>query len=335
MENRKKIVLTGDRPTGRLHLGHYAGSLLNRVKFQHEYNQFIMIADMQALTDNAEYPEKVRKDVLEVALDYFAVGLEPNINTVFIQSLVPELAELTMYYLNLVTLARLQRNPTVKNEMEQKRFGGNVPVGFLIYPVSQAADITAFKGELVPVGEDQLPMIEQTNEVVRRFNNLYNGQILVECKAVVSRVTRLPGTDGKTKMGKSLNNAIYLSDSSDVIQKKVMGMFTDPDHIRAEDPGKIENNPVFAYLNAFDPDKITIDEMKAHYQRGGLGDIAVKKHLNEVLQELLKPIRKKRQELEKHPEEIMKILKTGSEKAQAVAEKTLKDVRRAMRLDYF
>lgn len=332
---KKTIVLTGDRPTGHLHLGHFVGSLVNRIKLQHDYDQYIMIADMQALTDNAENPDKVRKNVLEVALDYLAVGLKPELNTIFIQSLVPELAELTMYFLNLVTLARLQRNPTVKDEIKQKGFDNNVPAGFLVYPVSQAADITAFKARLVPVGEDQLPMIEQTNELVRRFNNVYGGNTLVECEALVSDIVRLPGTDGKAKMGKSLDNAIYLSDSPEVIKKKIMKMFTDPNHLRVEDPGRVEGNPVFSYLDAFDPDKQGLDELKAHYRKGGLGDVVIKKRLNDVLQDVLAPIRERRQEFEKNPGDVMEILRQGSVKAQLLAAQTLAEVRKTMRLDYF
>lgn len=335
MKNKKVVVLTGDRPTGRLHLGHYVGSLLNRVKLQHTHEQFIMIADVQALTDNAENPEKVRKNVLEVALDYLAVGLDPKLNTIFIQSMVPELAELTMYYLNLVTLARLQRNPTVKDEMKQKGFGSNVPAGFLVYPVSQAADITAFKASLVPVGEDQMPMIEQTNEIVRRFNKVYGKEVLVECSAMFSKVVRLPGTDGKAKMGKSLDNSIYLADSPEDIKKKIKSMFTDPGHLYVKDPGKVKGNAVFTYLDAFDPDKEGLEAMKNHYMRGGLGDTVVKERLNRVLQEILEPIRLRRQRFEKNPEEVMAILSSGSEKARAIAAETLKEVKKAMRLDYF
>ncbi|MFA5126388.1 MAG: tryptophan--tRNA ligase [Patescibacteria group bacterium] len=331
----KKVILTGDRPTGPLHLGHYIGSLLNRVKLQTENNQFIMIADMQALTDNADNPKKVRDNVLEVALDYLAVGLKPKLNTIFIQSLIPELAELTMYYLNLVTLARLQRNPTVKDEMQQKGFGANVPSGFLVYPVSQAADITAFKAELVPVGQDQLPMIEQTNEIVRKFNSIYKKRVLVECRAMLSSVLRLPGIDGQAKMGKSLGNTINLSDTSAVIEKKVKSMFTDPGHLRVEDPGKIEGNIVFAYLDAFDPDKDAVAKLKSHYRQGGLGDTVVKNRLNEILQDLLKPIREQRQEYAKDPKEVMKMLVAGSQAARQVAAKTLQEVREAMHLDYF
>jgi len=332
--NNKKRILTGDRPTGPLHLGHYIGSIQNRVKLQRKYETYILIADMQALTDNAESPEKVRKNILEVALDNLACGIDPKVCSIVVQSLVPELAELTMYYLNLVTLARLQRNPTVKGEMLEKGYGANVPAGFLCYPVSQAADITGFKANLVPVGEDQLPMIEQTREIVRSFNKIYK-PVLVEPKALVSKVPRLPGTDGKNKMGKSLGNAIYLSDSSAVMAKKVMGMFTDPGHIHAHEPGKIEGNPVFSYLDAFDSDTKKVEELKKRYQKGGLGDVEVKKYLIEVLEKFLKPIRKKREELARNPKEVMKILKQGTEKGRKVATQTLKEVRQAMHLDYF
>ena len=331
----QRIVLTGDRPTGRLHLGHYAGSLQNRVMLQHRYKQYVLIADTQALTDNAETPEKVRASVLEVALDYLAVGLDPTLNTIFIQSTVPELAELSMYFLNLVTLARLQRNPTVKDEMEQKGFKGNVPAGFLTYPVSQAADIATFRADLVPVGEDQLPMIEQTNELVRRFNKTYNTDALRECEALVSRVVRLPGTDGKTKMSKSLGNAIYLADTPEEIARKVKGMFTDPKHLKAGDPGEVEGNPVFAYLDAFDPDTEGLEEMKAHYRRGGLGDVAVKSRLTRILQDMLGPIREGRNEFAKHPQEVMEMLRKGGTVARKAAAETMDQVRRAMGLDYF
>ncbi|HBI17102.1 MAG: Tryptophanyl-tRNA synthetase [Candidatus Moranbacteria bacterium GW2011_GWF2_34_56] len=333
--NDKKTILTGDRPTGKLHLGHYIGSLENRVKMQHECNQFIMIADMQALTDNAENPQKVRDNILELGLDYLSIGLDPKINTIFIQSSVPELSDLTMFYLNLVTVARLQRNPTVKTEIAQKGFEKSLPAGFLIYPVSQAADITAFKAQLVPVGEDQLPMIEQTNEVVRRFNHTYNSNVLVECEAVRSSVGRLIGTDGKSKMSKSLNNTIYLSDSSEEVKKKVMSMMTDPNHLRVEDPGKVEGNPVFEYLTAFDKDKEGLGDLKTRYQKGGVGDVEVKKRLIEVLEEFLTPIRERRAEFEKKPEEVMNILKEGGQKARLVAQQTLKDVRKAMNINYF
>ena len=336
MEMKKKgIVLTGDRPTGRLHLGHYVGSLSSRLNLQYEYNQFIMIADAQALTDNADNPEKVRSNIIEVALDYLAVGIDPDINTIFIQSQIPELAELAMYFMNLVTVTRLQRNPTVKEEMKQKGFKSSVPAGFLVYPVSQAADITAFKAELVPVGEDQLPMIEQANEIVRRFNTIYKTSALVECKALISETKRLPGVDGKSKMGKSLGNAIYLADSSEDIAMKIKGMFTDPKHLKASDPGTVEGNPVFVYLDAFDPDKTRLEEMKIHYRKGGLGDGVVKARLNVVLQEFLAPIRNRRLELEKDPAAIMAMLKRGSENASRIAKQTLKEVKEAMLLNYF
>lgn len=333
--NDKKTILTGDRPTGKLHLGHFIGSLENRVKMQHECNQFIMIADMQALTDNAENPQKVRDNILELGLDYLSIGLDPKINTIFIQSSVPELSDLTMFYLNLVTVARLQRNPTVKTEIAQKGFEKSLPAGFLIYPVSQAADITAFKAQLVPVGEDQLPMIEQTNEVVRRFNNTYNTDVLVECEAVLSKTKRLMGTDGAAKMGKSLNNAIYLSDSSEEVKKKVMSMMTDPNHLRVEDPGKVEGNPVFEYLTAFDKDKEGLDDLKNRYQQGGVGDVEVKKRLIDVLEEFLTPIREKRAKFAQNPQAVMDILKEGGQKARLVAQQTLKDVRKAMNINYF
>lgn len=331
----KKTILTGDRPTGRLHLGHYIGSLQNRIKMQDDHNQFIMIADMQALTDNFNNPQKVRDNILEVALDYLSVGIDPAKSTILVQSMIPELSELTMYYLNLVTLARLQRNPTVKTEILQKGFDKGLPVGFLIYPISQAADITAFKAELVPVGEDQKPMIEQTNEIVRRFNNTYQKDVLVECEAVFSQTKRLMGTDGGAKMGKSLGNAIFLSDSSEEVKNKVMKMMTDPNHLRVEDPGRVEKNPVFEYLEAFDRDAQTLDEMKRHYRKGGLGDVEVKKRLINVLEEMLNPIRQRRMELAKNPEEVKDILKQGTKKAQAVAAQTLKEVKDAMNINYF
>lgn len=330
----KKIILTGDRPTGPLHLGHYVGSLQNRVKLQNEYAQFVMIADMQALTDNADNPQKVRDNILEVALNYLAVGIDPKVTTIFIQSLIPELAELTMYYMNLVTLARLQRNPTVKDEMKQKNFAENVPVGFLTYPISQAADITAFKANLVPVGEDQLPMIEQTREIVQKFNRVYS-PVLVEPEALISEISRLPGIDGSGKMSKSLGNAIYLKDTSDELREKVRGMYTDPDHLKIEDPGKVEGNPVFAYLDAFDTDTSTVADLKARYQKGGLGDVEVKNRLFDVLDNFLTPIRKRRSEFESDPQEVMNILKSGTEKAREVASQTLTEVRKVMKLDYF
>ncbi|WP_027339084.1 tryptophan--tRNA ligase [Halonatronum saccharophilum] len=331
---QKKNILTGDRPTGNLHLGHYVGSLENRVKLQNDYNQFVIIADIQALTDNADNPTKVRNNILEVALDYLAVGINPEVSTIFIQSLVPEIAELTMYYLNLVTVNRLKRNPTVKSEIDQKSFGESIPAGFLTYPVNQVADITAFKASLIPVGEDQLPMIEQTLEVVRKFNRIYQ-PVLIEPEALISQFPRLPGTDGKSKMSKSLGNAIALADSPDSIEEKVMGMFTDPNHIRVEDPGKVEGNPVFDYLDIFDPEKDKVKELKEDYRRGGLGDVKVKRRLNRVLQNFLKPIRERREEYAKDPGEVMNILKKGSEKARIEASKTVTEVRKAMQIDYF
>lgn len=330
----QKIILTGDRPTGPLHLGHYIGSLQNRIKLQSAYRQFVIIADMQALTDNADDPGKVRRNVLEVALDYLAVGIDPDVSTIFIQSMVPELCELTAYYLNLVTVARLQRNPTVKDEMKQKGFGANVPAGFLVYPVSQAADITAFKANLVPVGSDQLPMIEQTVEIVRRFNSLY-APILIEPEALVSKVARLPGTDGKSKMGKSLDNAIYLSDAPEVVRQKVMSMFTDPRHIHVSDPGNVEGNPVFSYLDAFDPDEVALEKMKANYRQGGLGDVKVKRHLLDVLEGFLAGIRECREQYAADPAEVMNILQKGSNVAREVASATMSDVRKAIGVDYF
>ena len=327
-------ILTGDRPTGLLHLGHYVGSLRERERLQHENRQFVLIADLQALTDNADNPEKVRNNVLEVAFDYLAVGLDPKLTTIFIQSLVPELAELTMYYLNLVTLARLQRNPTVKDEIRLRQFAGGVPAGFLCYPVSQAADITAFKADLVPVGSDQLPMIEQTVEIVRAFNRTYNRAVLVEPKPLLSSVPRLPGTDGKGKMSKSLGNAIYLGDSADAVSDKVKKMFTDPGHLRVEDPGVVEGNPVFSYLDAFDPDLSGLDAMKKHYRKGGLGDMAVKRRLLEVLQPALEPIRERRRLVAADPGQVMELLLDGSRKARAAAAQTLDEVRKAMHLDY-
>ncbi|KAF0215181.1 MAG: tryptophanyl-tRNA [Geobacteraceae bacterium] len=335
LNNTKHIILTGDRPTAPLHLGHYVGSLRERVKLQHEQKQYIIIADAQALTDNANNPEKVRKNILEVALDYLAVGLDPKITTIFIQSLVPELSELTMYYLNLVTVARLQRNPTVKDEIKQRGFGGNIPAGFLCYPVSQAADITAFKADLVPVGEDQLPMIEQTAAIARSFNRIYDCSVLVEPKALLSSVPRLPGTDGKGKMSKSLGNAIFLGESADTVSDKVKKMYTDPNHLRVEDPGTVEGNPVFAYLDAFDSDKQNLEAMKDHYRRGGLGDTAVKRRLLDVLLPELEIIRARRKEFAKDPAYVMGILREGTAKARAVAARTLEEVRRAMQIDYF
>ncbi len=331
---KKKVILTGDRPTGSLHLGHYVGSLKNRVELQDIHTQFVMIADAQALTDNADNPMKVRENVLEVALDYLAVGISPSKSTLFIQSLIPELPEMTLYFLNLVTWNRLKHNPTVKQEIKQKGFEESVPAGFMIYPISQAADITAFKAELVPVGEDQLPMIEQTNEVVRHFNRIYKKEVLVEAQALIPKVGRLPGTDGQAKMGKSLGNCIYLKDSATEIARKVKGMYTDPNHLRVEDPGTVEGNPVFTYLDVFDSDKDALEELKAHYRRGGLGDSVLKKRLNEVLQAFLEPIRIRREEFAKDPAEVMRILLAGSIDASKVAAETLKEMKKAMCLDY-
>ena len=308
MLDRKKIALTGDRPTGPLHLGHFVGSLKNRVELQKTHKQYVMIADAQALTDNADNPQKVRENVLQVALDYLAVGIDPSQSTIFIQSMIPQLAELTMFYLNLVTWNRLKHNPTVKQEIKQKGFEESVPAGFMIYPISQAADITIVKAEVVPVGEDQLPMIEQTNELVRHFNRTYKTEVFIEAKAMIGKIARLPGIDGGAKMGKSIGNCIYLGDSADDITKKIKSMYTDPGHLRVEDPGKVEGNPVFTYLDAFDTDIDRVAEMKAHYARGGLGDSVVKKHVNEVLQAVLEPIRRKRLEYAKDPEGVMEIL---------------------------
>lgn len=331
----KKIILTGDRPTGPLHLGHYVGSLRNRVQLQHDYTQFIIIADVQALTDNFANPEKVRENVVEVALDYLACGIDPAVSTIFIQSHVPELTELTTYYMNLVSVARVERNPTVKDEIQQRGFQRDVPLGFFCYPVSQVADISAFRAHLVPVGEDQLPMIELTNDIVGRFNRTYNCNVLVECEAMVSTIGRLPGTDGSAKMSKSLNNAINLGESADALKTKVMGMFTDPNHLRVEDPGKVEGNPVFTYLDAFATDRQTVEDMKAHYRRGGLGDVKVKRYLLEVLEAALAPIREKRSQFAQDRGEVLNILRNGTQRARAVAAETLDAVRKAMRLDYF
>lgn len=330
----KKTILTGDRPTGPLHLGHYVGSLKARVKLQNQYKTYVIIADAQALTDNADNPEKIRKNIIEVALDYLSIGVNPKVSTIFIQSLVPELAELTMYFLNLVTLSRLERNPTVKDEMKQKGFGGNVPAGFLTYPVSQAADIAAFKADLVPVGEEQLPMIEQTVEIVKKFNKTY-APILVEPKAMLSEVSRLVGTDGQMKMGKSLGNAIYLSDGASIVKEKVMKMYTDQKHIHVENPGHVEGNAVFTYLDAFDSDKKTVEKLKKQYRKGGLGDVAIKNRLIKVLEKFLAPIRKKRAEFAENPKAVMKILEEGTKKARIVTSQTLSEVRKAMKLNYF
>ena len=344
-----KVILTGDRPTGRLHVGHYVGSLKRRVELQNsgEYDKvFIMIADAQALTDNADNPEKVRQNVIEVALDYMACGLDPAKSTLFIQSQIAELCELSFYYMNLVTVSRLQRNPTVKSEIQMRNFETSIPVGFFTYPISQAADITAFKATTVPVGEDQSPMIEQTREIVHKFNSVY-GETLVEPKILLpdnEACLRLPGIDGKAKMSKSLGNCIYLAEDPKDIKKKVMSMFTDPNHIRIEDPGSLEGNTVFTYLDAFCndqhfeeylPDYKNLDELKEHYQRGGLGDVKVKKFLNNVLQEELEPIRKRREELQKDIPYVYEVLKKGSEVARETAAQTLHEVRDAMKINYF
>ncbi|MCQ2965981.1 MAG: tryptophan--tRNA ligase [Alphaproteobacteria bacterium] len=346
---KEKIILTGDRPTGKLHVGHYVGSLKRRVELQNSgvFDKiFIMIADAQALTDNADNPEKVRQNIIEVALDYMSVGLDPLKSNLFIQSQIPELTELSFYYMNLVTVSRVQRNPTVKAEIQMRNFEANIPVGFFCYPISQASDITAFKATVVPVGEDQEPMIEQTREIVRKFNQTY-GEVLVEPEILLpdnKACLRLPGTDGKAKMSKSLGNCIYLSDPEDVVKQKVMNMFTDPDHLRVSDPGKVEGNAVFTYLDAFSkpehfpeflPDYQNLQELKDHYARGGLGDVKVKKFLNAVLQQELTPIRQKRHELEQDIPEIYRILKQGCDVARETASKTLDDVRRAMKIDYF
>ena len=345
----QKIILTGDRPTGRLHVGHYAGSLKERVELQNsgQFDKvFIMIADAQALTDNAEHPEKVRENVLEVALDYLACGIDPEKSTIFIQSAVPQLTELTAYYMNLVTVSRVQRNPTVKTEIKMRNFEASIPVGFFVYPISQAADITAFRATAVPVGEDQLPMLEQCKEIVNKFNSVY-GETLTEPEIILpsnKACLRLPGIDGKAKMSKSLGNCIYLSDEADVIKKKIMSMFTDPNHVRVEDPGKVEGNPVFIYLDAFSrpehfaeflPEYANLEELKAHYQRGGLGDVKVKKFLNNVMQAELAPIRERRHMWEQRLDEVKMILKQGSETARAAAAETLHDVRAAMQINYF
>ena len=344
-----KIILTGDRPTGRLHLGHYVGSLKRRVELQNsgEYDKvFIMIADAQALTDNADNPEKIRQNIIEVALDYLSCGLDASKSTIFIQSQVAELCELSFYYMNLVTVSRLQRNPTVKTEIQMRNFETSIPVGFFTYPISQASDITAFKATTVPAGEDQEPMVEQTREIVRKFNSVY-GETLVEPEILLPEncvCQRLPGTDGKAKMSKSLGNCIYLSDTAEDVRKKVMSMYTDPGHIRIEDPGKIEGNTVFTYLDAFCrpehfaeflPDYASLDELKAHYQRGGLGDVKVKKFLNSILQQELEPIRARRKEFEQDIPGVYRMLKEGSDKARETAARTLTEVRRAMRIDYF
>lgn len=344
-----KVILTGDRPTGRLHIGHYVGSLRERVAIQNfgDYDKiFIMIADAQALTDNAENPQKVRDNIIEVALDYLACGIDPEKSTILIQSMIPELTELTFYYMNLVTVSRAQRNPTVKSEIKMRNFEANIPMGFLAYPISQAADITAFGANKVPAGEDQKPMIEQCREIVHKFNTLY-GETLVEPNILLpqnSACLRLPGTDGKAKMSKSLGNCIYLSDEPEDIKKKIMSMFTDPNHLRIEDPGETENNPVFIYLDAFCKDEYfteflseykNLDELKAHYQRGGLGDVKVKKFLNNVIQKELEPIRTRRKMWEQRVPDVYEILKKGTAEAREVAAKTMHNVRTAMKINYF
>jgi len=334
MPGPKKVVLTGDRPTGPLHLGHYVGSLINRVEFQDTYKQFVMIADMQALTDNYENPQKVRDNVVEVAMDYLSIGIDPAKSTIFIQSMIPQIAELTMIYLNLVMVNRLKRNPTIKTEIAQKRFGEHIPAGFLIYPVNQAADITIVKGEVVPVGEDQLPILEQCNEIVRSFNRIYKTDVFKEVEWLASKTPRLMGTDGKAKMSKSLDNAIYLSDSADIVAKKVMSMYTDPDHIHVDAPGKVEGNTVFAYLDVFDTDKAEVVALKAHYQRGGLGDVKLKRRLIELLNAFLDPIRARRAEWGKDEGQVMQILFEGTAKTVEVASNTMQEVRQALHLDY-
>lgn len=329
----KKTILTGDRPSGRLHLGHYVGSLQNRLKLQTQFDQYVMVADVQALTDNFEHPEKITENVYEVAKDYLAIGLDPELTTIFIQSQIPEICELTIYFLNLVTLGRLERNPTVKSEIQQKGFESSIPAGFFCYPVSQAADITIFQAELVPVGDDQLPMIEQTNEIVRRFNRIYKTTCLKECQAYLSHASRLVGLDGKSKASKSLGNTIFLSDSPQEIKQKVFQMFTDPDHLKVSDPGKIEGNAVFAYLDAFHPSKDQVAELKAHYMRGGLGDVTIKNLLNETLQNLLEPIRERREALKES--DVKELLFQGTQKARAKAATTMVLVRDAIGLNYF
>ena len=324
----KKKILTGDRPTGNLHLGHYIGSLQNRVKLQSQYDQYILVADLQALTDHFEHPEKVTQNIVEITKDYLSVGIDPDQTTIFIQSQIPEIAALTVYYLNLVTLGRLSRNPTVKSEMQQKGYNESVPVGFFCYPISQAADITLFQAELVPVGADQLPMIEQTNEIVRRFNRLYHTNVLKECKAILSTTSRLVGIDGKSKSSKSLGNAIALSDPPEVIKQKVFQMYTDPDHIKVSDPGRVAGNVVFSYLDAFHHDQEAVEALKADYSRGGLGDVMIKNILNDSLQLLLAPIREKRNGLD--DKMVKEILHQGTEKAGQLAKVTIEMVREAM-----
>ncbi|GAW64019.1 tryptophanyl-tRNA synthetase II [Ligilactobacillus acidipiscis DSM 15836] len=335
----KHVILTGDRPTGKLHIGHYIGSLIQRVAMQEtgDYDSYIMIADQQALTDNARDPEKIKKSLIEVALDYLAVGIDPQKSTIFVQSAIPALAELNLYYLNLVTVSRLERNPTVKAEIQQKNFERSIPAGFFTYPVSQTADITAFKADTVPVGDDQEPMIEQAREIVRSFNSIYGQEVLVEPQGVFppKGSGRLPGLDGNAKMSKSLNNAIYLSDDADTLKKKVMSMYTDPDHIHVEDPGKVEGNTVFTYLDVFAKDKQHVADLKDQYRAGGLGDVKLKRYLNDVLEDTLAPIRNRRAEYAQDIPAVYDILKKGSEKANEVAAQTLKEVRAAIGVNYF
>lgn len=331
----RKIVLTGDRPTGPLHIGHYVGSLQNRIKLQNEYDMFVMVADMQALTDNFDNPKKIQDNLFEVVLDYLAVGIDPSKANIFIQSQIPELTELFTLFLNLVTVARLERNPTIKTEIAQKNFEESVPAGFLCYPVSQASDITAFGAEIIPVGEDQLPLLEQTNEIVRKFNRIYNTNILKECEAYLSYCPRLIGIDGNAKMSKSLGNTIYIKDDVDTIKKKVMSMYTDPNHIRVEDAGKVEGNVVFTYLDIFYDNKKEIEDLKAHYQRGGLGDVKLKKLLTDVLVSILAPFQEKRKYYENNMDEVKKIIIKGNEIAREKASNTLKQVRDVIGVNYF
>jgi tryptophanyl-tRNA synthetase len=329
----KKKILTGDRPSGKLHLGHYVGSLQNRIKLQSEYDQYVMIADVQALTDNFENSQKITENVFEVTKDYLSVGIDPTQTTIFIQSQIPEIGELTVYYLNLVTIGRLERNPTVKSEIQQKGYYDSIPAGFFCYPVSQAADITIFQAELVPVGEDQIPMIEQTNEISRRFNRIYNTNCLKECKAVLSNASRLVGIDGKAKASKSLGNAIFLSDSQEEIKQKIFQMFTDPNHLKVSDPGQVKGNVVFTYLDIFYPDKEEVKSLKAHYERGGLGDMTIKNILNNSIQDFLKPIRDKRESI--NQKDIKEILYNGTVKAHQIAKLTMEYVRDAIGVKYF
>jgi len=334
-QEENEVVLTGDRPTGKLHLGHYVGSILSRLKLQDEYkNSYYMIADVQALTDNFENPEKVRNNVVEVLLDNLACGIDPAKTTMFIQSEIPEIAELTVFFLNLVTVARLKRNPTVKDEMLQKGYGEDVTAGFLAYPVSQTADILCVKGSIIPVGNDQVPHIEQANEILQKFNSIY-GETFKKIKPILSKTPRLPGIDGNSKMSKSLGNAIYLSDSKEEIEKKVMLMFTDPNHIHVKDPGKVEGNVVFTYLDIFDEDKEGVEELKKQYQKGGLGDVVIKKRLIQILEDVIAPIRERRETLSKDPKKLMSILADGTKKARIETQKTLKEVKEAMKINYF